>query len=176
MLIIKPGLELIHKESNVLYIIKSVKQENIILVSEDGKAGMFLHQDSIALSGFEPVSDWAWWSIPCWGQYQWRAGESVRQTSWSPGFRRNESSSLKEWSSKLIQWYNPSCRNRWNYLSRTNRSLRQSSPLLFHPIFSSKNPTQNRYTNGVLSKNTIRSTKSPSPAPNAISLTVVTDG
>ena len=57
MLIIKPGLELIHKESNVLYIIKNVKQENIILVSEDGKAGMFLHQDSIALSGFEPVSD-----------------------------------------------------------------------------------------------------------------------
>ncbi len=57
MLTIKPGQELIHKESNLLYIVKNVKHENVILVSKDGEAGMCLHQKSIALSAFDPVSE-----------------------------------------------------------------------------------------------------------------------
>ncbi len=57
MLIIKPGRRFIDRESNVVYIIQTVKKENVILVSEDGQASMFLNPDSIALSGLEPVYD-----------------------------------------------------------------------------------------------------------------------
>ncbi len=57
MLTMKLGQEFIHKESNVLYVIENLKQKNVILVSKDGEAGMFVHQDSILLVGFEPVSD-----------------------------------------------------------------------------------------------------------------------
>ena len=52
-----PGRKLVHKESNAVYIIRTVKQENVILVSEDGGTGMLLHQNSIVFSGFEPVHD-----------------------------------------------------------------------------------------------------------------------
>ncbi len=52
-----PGRKLLHKESNTVYIIRAVKQENVILVSEDGGTSMLLHQDSIVFSGFEPVHD-----------------------------------------------------------------------------------------------------------------------
>jgi hypothetical protein len=55
MLKIKPGGKLIDKESNTVYIIRNIKQEKVILVSEDGEASMLLHQDSIPLYGFEPV-------------------------------------------------------------------------------------------------------------------------
>ncbi len=57
MLIIKTGQKLVDKQSNVTYIIQRVKQENVILVSEDGEASLLLHPDSVALSGFEPVYD-----------------------------------------------------------------------------------------------------------------------
>ena len=57
MLTIKPGEKLIDKESNAVYIIWKIKGEKVILVSEDGEASMLLHQDSIALSGFEPLYD-----------------------------------------------------------------------------------------------------------------------
>ena len=57
MLIIKPGGKLIDKESNTVYIIRNIKQEKVILISEDGEASMVLNEDSIALSGFEPISE-----------------------------------------------------------------------------------------------------------------------
>jgi hypothetical protein len=57
MLMIKAGQKLIDKESNVVYIIQNIKQENVILVSEDGEASMLLHQDSVTFSGLEPVYD-----------------------------------------------------------------------------------------------------------------------
>ncbi len=57
ILSIKPGQELIHKESNIVYVIQNVKQKNVILVSKDGEAGMSVHQDSSLLAGFEPVFD-----------------------------------------------------------------------------------------------------------------------
>ena len=57
MLIIKPGGKLIDKESNTVYIIRNIKQEKVILVSEDGEASMVLNEDSLVLSGFEPLYD-----------------------------------------------------------------------------------------------------------------------
>ena len=53
-----PGRKLVHKESNTVYIIRTVKQENVILVSEDGKTSMLVHKDYVAFSGFELVHDW----------------------------------------------------------------------------------------------------------------------
>ncbi len=57
MLIIKPGRKLIDKESNTVYIIRSIKAEEVILVSEDGEASMLLQKDSIDSAGLEPVCD-----------------------------------------------------------------------------------------------------------------------
>ncbi len=57
MLIIKPGRKLIDKESNTVYIIRSIKAEEVILVSEDGEASMLLQKDSIDSAGLEPVND-----------------------------------------------------------------------------------------------------------------------
>ena len=53
----KPGGKLIDKESDTVYIIQSINQENVSLVSEDGQVSMLLHRDSMVSSGFEPVYD-----------------------------------------------------------------------------------------------------------------------
>ena len=57
MHIIKPGGKFIDKKSNTVYIVRNIKQEKVILVSEDGEASMVLNEDSLALSGFEPLYD-----------------------------------------------------------------------------------------------------------------------
>ena len=51
------GRKFVHRKSNVIYIIRTVKEENVILVSEDGRSGMLLHQDFFEFSDFEPVHD-----------------------------------------------------------------------------------------------------------------------
>jgi len=57
MLIIKPGQKLFDKRSNTVYIIQNIKQGHVHLLAEDGEMGMLLDEDSVALSGFEPVND-----------------------------------------------------------------------------------------------------------------------
>ena len=57
MLVMRPGGKLIDKESDAVYIIQSINQENVCLVSEDGEVSMLLHKDSIVPSGFEPVHE-----------------------------------------------------------------------------------------------------------------------
>ncbi len=57
MLIMKPGGKLIDKESSTVYIIRNIKEEEVILVSEDGEASMLLQRDSIESAGLEPVHD-----------------------------------------------------------------------------------------------------------------------
>ncbi len=62
MLIIKPGRKLIDEESNTVYIIRSIKAEEVILVSEDGEASMLLQKDrriQLILRGLNPFAiDW----------------------------------------------------------------------------------------------------------------------
>ncbi len=41
----------------IVYIVKGVKDDTVLLVSEDGEDVMRIHQDSVATSGFEPVYD-----------------------------------------------------------------------------------------------------------------------
>ncbi len=57
MHIIKLGGKLIDKETNMIYIIRNIKAEKVILVSEDGEASMLLQQDSIESAGLEPILD-----------------------------------------------------------------------------------------------------------------------
>ena len=57
MLIIKPGQKLLDKKSHIVYIIRNVEKENVILISEDGEASMLVHPDSLVFSGLEPIFD-----------------------------------------------------------------------------------------------------------------------
>ena len=57
ILVMMPGGKLIDKDSDAVYIIQSIHQENVCLVSEDGEVSMLLHKDSIVPSGFEPVHE-----------------------------------------------------------------------------------------------------------------------
>ena len=53
--IVQPGQKSRRKESNTVYIIKSIKDNEILLVSEDGTASIIIQLDSLALSGLEPI-------------------------------------------------------------------------------------------------------------------------
>ncbi len=57
VLIVKPGQKFRHKRRGTVYIVKSVKDDTVLLVSEDGEAIMHIHQDSLATSGLEPIYD-----------------------------------------------------------------------------------------------------------------------
>ncbi len=58
MLDLRSGGKFIDRESNTVYIIRNIKAEKVILVSEDGEASMLLQQDSIESAGLEPILDW----------------------------------------------------------------------------------------------------------------------
>ena len=51
------GQRLTHKRNGTVYIIRDVSDGNVVLVSEDGKAIMRIHLDSLASTGFEPFYD-----------------------------------------------------------------------------------------------------------------------
>ena len=53
--IVQPGQKFRRKESNTVYIVKSIKDNEILLVSEDGTASIIIQLDSLALSGLEPI-------------------------------------------------------------------------------------------------------------------------
>ena len=46
-----------HKRNGTVYIVRDVSDGNVVLVSEDGKAIMRIHVDSLASAGFEPFYD-----------------------------------------------------------------------------------------------------------------------
>ena len=56
-LIIKPGQKFRHRRKGIIYIVKSVKEETVLLVSEKGEAGMRIQKDSLASAEFEPIHD-----------------------------------------------------------------------------------------------------------------------
>ena len=57
ILIVKPGQKFRDKRRGTVYTVKSVKDDTILLVSENGEAIMRIHLDTLATSGFEPVYD-----------------------------------------------------------------------------------------------------------------------
>ena len=50
------GQKFRRKENNTVYIVKSIKDNEILLASEgDGKASMVIQMDSLPLVGLEPI-------------------------------------------------------------------------------------------------------------------------
>jgi len=50
------GQKFRRKETNIVYIVKRIKDNEILLVSEDnGKASMLIQLDSFPLMGLEPI-------------------------------------------------------------------------------------------------------------------------
>ena len=50
------GQKFRRKENNTVYIVKSIKDNEILLASEgDGKASMLIQMDSLPLVGLEPI-------------------------------------------------------------------------------------------------------------------------
>ena len=49
------GQKFIRKETNTIYIVKIIKGNAILLMSEDGKASMLIQLDDLALSGLEAI-------------------------------------------------------------------------------------------------------------------------
>ena len=50
------GQKFRRKENNTIYIVKSIKDNEILLASEDdGKASMLIQMDSFPLVGLEPI-------------------------------------------------------------------------------------------------------------------------
>ena len=54
---VKPGQKFRNKRKGSVYVVKSVKDDTILLVSENGEAIMRVHLDSLISSGFEPIYD-----------------------------------------------------------------------------------------------------------------------
>ncbi len=57
MLDLRSGGKFIDRESNTVYIVRNIKAEKVILVSEDGEASMLLQQDAFESAGLEPILD-----------------------------------------------------------------------------------------------------------------------
>ncbi len=49
------GQKFKRKETDTIYIVKIIKGNKILLISEDGKASMLIQVESLALSGLEPI-------------------------------------------------------------------------------------------------------------------------
>ncbi len=56
-LIIEPGQKFRHRRKGIIYIVKSVKEGTVLLVSENGEADMRIQKDSLASAEFEPIYD-----------------------------------------------------------------------------------------------------------------------
>ncbi len=56
-LIVKPGQKFMHIRSNAIYIVKSVRDNAVTLVSKNGKACMLIQVDDLITAGFEPINE-----------------------------------------------------------------------------------------------------------------------
>jgi hypothetical protein len=55
--VVKPGQKFIHKRKKTIYIVRNVKDQNVVLVSEKGDATMRIQMGSLESAGFEPIYD-----------------------------------------------------------------------------------------------------------------------
>lgn len=46
-----------HNQKDIIYIVRRIKDNEILLVSEDGRAAMLVQVDTLAISGLEPLYD-----------------------------------------------------------------------------------------------------------------------
>ena len=56
-LTIKPGQKFRHRTKGTIWIVKTVKDETILLASENGEAGMRIQKDSLTSAEYEPIDD-----------------------------------------------------------------------------------------------------------------------
>jgi len=56
-LTVRPGQKFRHKRKKTVYIVKSVKDGTVLLMSEKGEASMRIQVESLASAGFEPIYD-----------------------------------------------------------------------------------------------------------------------
>ena len=54
---LKPGQEFVNKRKNTIYIIKSIRDKTVVLVSEKGEVSMLIQKDSLLSTGSGPLYD-----------------------------------------------------------------------------------------------------------------------
>ena len=54
-LVVKPGQKFKNKRKNTIYIVKSIRDKTVVLLSENGEASMLIQMDSLISAGFEPL-------------------------------------------------------------------------------------------------------------------------
>ncbi len=54
-LIVKPGQKFRHKRKGTVYVVKSIEDNTVVLVSEKGEAVRRINLDFISLSDLEPL-------------------------------------------------------------------------------------------------------------------------
>jgi hypothetical protein len=54
---VRPGQKFMHKRKTAIYIVMTVKDQNVVLVSEKGDTSMRIQMDSLTSVGFEPIYD-----------------------------------------------------------------------------------------------------------------------
>ena len=56
-LAVRPGQKFMHKRKKTIYIVRNVKDQNVVLVSEKGDTTMRIQLASLASVAFEPIYD-----------------------------------------------------------------------------------------------------------------------
>ena len=54
---VRPGQKFMHKRKKTIYIVRYIKDQNVVLVSEKGDATMRIQLASLASAAFEPIYD-----------------------------------------------------------------------------------------------------------------------
>ncbi len=54
-LIVRLGQKFRHKETGAIYIVKIIKDRDILLMRENGAASMLIQMESLQISGLEPL-------------------------------------------------------------------------------------------------------------------------
>ena len=54
---VRPGQKFMHKRKKAIYIVRNVKGQNVVLVSDKGDASIRILMDSLVSAGFEPFYD-----------------------------------------------------------------------------------------------------------------------
>jgi len=54
---VRPGQKFMHKRNKTIYIVRNVKHQNVVLVSENGDTTMRIQLASLVSAAFEPIYD-----------------------------------------------------------------------------------------------------------------------
>ena len=55
--VVRPGQKFMHERKRTIYIVRNVRHQNVVLVSEKGDATMRIQLASLASNAFEPIYD-----------------------------------------------------------------------------------------------------------------------